>query len=168
MKRVAIVGRSGGGKSTLARKLGSRIGAPPVHLDALFWLPNWTESETAPFRARIEAATTGEAWIVDGSYVSRVADLTLGRADAIVWVDQPRLLCVWRVLGRVVREWGRTRADMGEGCKEKVDIAFLSYIWNWDRDTRPKLEAAIARHAAATPLIRLRSDVEIAAFLAGA
>jgi adenylate kinase family enzyme len=167
-RRVAVIGCSGGGKSTLARKLGDRLGAPVVHLDVLFWQPNWAESDTVSFRARIEAATAGDGWIVDGTYVSRVGDLTLGRADTIVWVDQPRRVCLWRVLVRTWREWGRTRIDMAEGCKEKVDAEFLSYIWNWDRLTRPRVEAAIARHAPDIPLIRLRSDSEIAAFVAGA
>lgn len=168
MRRVAVIGRSGGGKSTLARRLGEALGLPVVHLDVLFWRPGWVESETGPFRERLEAATAGGAWITDGTFTSRVADLTLGRADTIVWVDQPRLTCVRRALTRWLRERGGARADMAEGCDEKIDFEFLAYIWNWDRDSRPQLEVAIARYAPATPLIRLRSDDEIADFLARA
>ena len=45
--RVIIVGNSGSGKSTLAREMGERLGLPVVHLDKLFWLPNWIESSAA-------------------------------------------------------------------------------------------------------------------------
>lgn len=168
MRRVAVIGCSGGGKSTLARKLGERLGLPVVHLDVVFWRPGWVESETGPMRERLEAATAGGAWITDGNFTSRVADLTLGRADTIIWVDQPLRVCLWRALWRALSQQGRTRADMAEGCAEKFDLAFYGYIWNWNRNTRPKVEAAIARYARETPLIRLRSDAEIAAFLAGA
>ncbi len=45
--RVIIVGNSGSGKSTLAREMGERFGLPVVHLDKLFWLPNWIERSAA-------------------------------------------------------------------------------------------------------------------------
>ena len=45
--RVIIVGNSGSGKSTLAREMGERLGLPVVHLDKLFWLPNWIERSAA-------------------------------------------------------------------------------------------------------------------------
>ncbi|WP_293906872.1 hypothetical protein [Phenylobacterium sp.] len=35
MRRILIIGNSGGGKSTLARKLGGKLGLPVVHLDVL-------------------------------------------------------------------------------------------------------------------------------------
>jgi adenylate kinase family enzyme len=165
MRRVAVIGCSGGGKSTLARKLGAKLGLPVVHLDVCFWLPGWVESETGPMRERLLAATEGGAWVVDGNFVSRVADLTLGRADAIVWVDQPRRVCLWRAFWRSLSQRGRARADMAAGCDEKFDLNFYAYIWNWDRHTRPKVEAAIARQAPGIPLIRLRNDAEITAFL---
>lgn len=166
MERVAVIGRSGGGKSTLSRRLGERLGMPVIHLDVLFWRPGWVESEPGPFRERVAAATAADRWITDGNFLSN-ADLYFTAADAIVWVDQPRLLCVRRALLRVLRERGRRRADMAEGCDEKFDLAFLAYIWNWDRLTRPRVEAALARHAPNTPLFRLTSDAAIADFLAG-
>lgn len=165
MKRISVIGCSGGGKSTLARKLGEKLGLPVVHLDVVFWRPGWVESETEPMRERLLAATDGDAWVIDGNFVSRVADLTLGRADTIVWVDQPRLVCLRRAVTRWWKERGSNRADMAEGCDEKFDLHFYAYIWNWDRDTRPKVEAAIARLAPDIPLVRLRNDREIAAFL---
>lgn len=36
MRRVLIIGNSGGGKSTLARRLGEKLGLPVIHLDVLF------------------------------------------------------------------------------------------------------------------------------------
>jgi len=43
MRRIAVTGTSGSGKSTVARILGARLGLPVVELDALFWGPAWTE-----------------------------------------------------------------------------------------------------------------------------
>ncbi len=41
MKRVAISGCGGTGKSTLARRLGKITGLPIYHLDSLYWKPGW-------------------------------------------------------------------------------------------------------------------------------
>ena len=166
MDRIAVVGCSGGGKSTLARKLGAKLGLPIVHLDVIFWLPGWKESDDARFRAKLEAALAGGRWITDGNF-SRMADLHFAGAEMIVWVDQPRTLCVRRALLRVIRERGGKRADMAEGCDERIDVEFLRYIWRWNAVTRPKIEAAIARHAPTTPVVRLRNDREITEWLEG-
>ncbi|HEY5072402.1 MAG TPA: hypothetical protein VII63_10260 [Caulobacteraceae bacterium] len=162
-----IVGCSGGGKSTLARALGERLGLPVVHLDVLFWRPGWVESEREAFGDRVRVALEAEAWICDGNYTS-IAEVSLSRADTIVWVDQARLLCLRRALWRVLRYRRGARPDMAVGCAEHFDPVFLRYIWTWDRLARPRMTAAIEAHGAGARLIRLASDAQIAAFLASA
>ena len=44
---------------------------------------------------------------------------------------------------RAVSERGGKRTDMAEGCDEKFDPEFYRYIWDWDRKTRPSVEAAL-------------------------
>jgi len=167
MERVVILGCSGTGKSTLARRLGAKTGLPVVHLDALFWEPGWRESDPAVFRQRVVEALAGGRWITDGIFNSKTFDLRLPQADLIVWIEQPLALRLWRVIWRALRHQGRTRPDMGPDCPEKIDLEFLKYIWNFDRKNRPRLEAAIARLAPTTPLVRLRGDREVARFLEG-
>lgn len=166
MQRVVIFGCSGTGKSTLARKLGERLGLPVVHMDALFWEPGWTEPDGEAFRARVAAALAGGRWISEGNYVSRTAELRLPGADLILWLDQPLWLRLWRVASRALAYRDRTRPDMGPDCPEKLDLQFVEYIWTFDRKAKPKIEAAIARLAASTPLVRLTGDREVADFLA--
>jgi adenylate kinase family enzyme len=165
MDRIAIIGCSGGGKSTLAQRLGERLGLPVVHLDVLYWAPNWTKGDYAAFRARLAEAVAGERWVADGNFPDS-GDLHFARADLIVWVDHPRLLCLWRSIWRVVATRGRRRPDLPEGCAETFDPWLWGYIWNWDRVTRSQIEAALSKHAPATPIVRLRNDREIAAWLA--
>jgi adenylate kinase family enzyme len=75
-----------------------------VELDALFHGPNWSEVPDAEFFARIEAATTGDDWIVDGNF-SRARHLTWPRADKIVWIDLPLSLSYTRLVARTFRRW---------------------------------------------------------------
>ena len=165
MQRIAIIGCSGSGKSTLARGLGSLLGLPVVHIDAIYWRPGWRESEEAPFQAALNAAAARDRWIIDGTFVGHSA-VRFARADTIIWLDLPTPLCLSRAFFRMASAFGQVRPDLAPGCPEKFDPAFYRYILNWNRDIRPGVEAAIAQHAEPARLVRLRSDREMAAFLA--
>jgi adenylate kinase family enzyme len=164
MQRIAILGCSGGGKSTLARRLGAKLGLPVVHLDALYWQPGWTEPEEADFLARVSEAAAGERWVMDGGYGASLP-IRLPRADTIVVIAQSRLVCLWRVIWRWLTHIGRTRADMGAGCPEKVDWAFVRFILTYPTAVWPKHAEAIALYGGEARLVRLTSDRAIAAFL---
>ncbi len=164
MNRIAIVGCSGGGKSTLARALGAALDLPVVHLDVLFWKQGWVESDREAFRAAVDAALAGERWVSDGNFTS-VADIRFTRADTIVWIDQAIPLCLFRAVWRTLTSFGRTRADLAPGCPEKFDLAFYHYIVTWNRAARPRLQSAIAVFGPQARLIRLRNDRDIAMWI---
>ena len=164
MDRIAIVGCSGGGKSTLARAMGERTGLPVIHLDNLFWKPGWTESRLEEFRPKVEAAAAEARWIIEGNFTSASA-LRFHRADTVIWIDLPVWLCLWRAFARMLFNFGRARADLSPGCPERFDFAFYAYIWNWNRATRPKMASALAELAPTARLIRLTSDRQKAIFL---
>jgi adenylate kinase family enzyme len=166
LRRIAIVGCSGGGKSTLARAVGARLGLPVLHMDSLFWKPGWTESDRDEFRAKVEAAAAEVACVMDGGFITH-STRRFERAEAIVWIELPIWLCLIRAIRRMLLNFGRPRADLAPGCPERFDLAFYDYIWNWDRRTRPRMAEALAEFAKNTPLIRLKSDREMAMFVDG-
>ena len=167
MKRVLIIGNSGGGKSTLARHLGDKLDLPVIHLDVLFWKPGWVESEDAEFRMEMAEVLQQQAWVCDGDFGSSM-DLRAPLADTIVWIDQPPLLCLMRAVWRMLKYRHGDRPDMAEGCGETVDFQFYSYIWSWNRNRRARFKASLGTHGAQAHVVQLRSDQEIVAFLAGA
>lgn len=167
MRRVVILGNAGSGKSTLARRLGERLGLPVVHLDVLFWEPGWTEPDNDAFRARVSAAIAGDSWVSDGNYLSRTFDLRLPRAELVIWLDTPRSTCMLRVLTRSLR--GGSRADLAPGCEERMFnrqyLEFLAYTWNYDRKSRPRLDAARQAIAPDVPVVHLSGSRQIDTFL---
>lgn len=167
MRRVLIIGNSGAGKSTLARRLGEKLGLPVIHLDVLFWKPGWVESEREDYRRRVLAALEAPEWICDGNFTSTFG-LRMALSDTIVWIDQPPLLCLFRAIWRAITYRKGGRPDMAEGCTEKIDFQFYGFILTYNRKVQPLLEAALAEHGAHARVVRLRSDREIARFLADA
>ena len=47
-------------------------------------------------------------------------------------------------VSRTLRNYGRDA--QADGCPERFSLEFYRWIYNYDRDSRPRLEAAIARH----------------------
>ena len=124
--RVAIVGTSCAGKSTVARELSRRLGAPHVELDELFWGPNWTARSAEEFVGSVERATAGSTWIVDGNY-STVRPLVLERATAVIWLNLPLSTLLPRAVKRTF--WRLvTRERLFNGNREPV-LGFLHSYW---------------------------------------
>jgi len=165
MRRIVILGNSGSGKSTLARRLGAKLGLPVVHLDALFYEPGWKPGDLERFRERAARALAGDAWIVDGNFLSLIGDLSLPPADEILWIEQPLWLSFARAAWRCVDPRGRARADLPRGCRDGLDRETLTFIWTFDRAARPDIEQILASIVPEKPVRRLYGDREIAAFL---
>jgi adenylate kinase family enzyme len=162
MRRVVVIGCSGSGKTTLARAMGEQLGLPVIHMDTLFYQPGWKPCDWGLFRAKLAEAIAGDAWITDGHFVETL-DLSLPSAELVVFVQQARWLRLWRVTWRWLTTRGM-RPDLPAGCPEQFDWPLLKFIWTFDREVRPRTEAALAAYA--TPVVRLDGDRQIAAFLA--
>jgi adenylate kinase family enzyme len=165
MKRIAIVGCSGGGKSTIARKLGDITGLPVFHLDAELWRPGWVMTPKDEELVIQQRLASGERWIIDGNYGGTM-EMRFARADTVIFMDFPRWRCLWRCLARAGRYWGRTRPDMGPNCPEKFDLEFLRWIWTFNHKQRPLVVERIERCAKHCRVVRLRTPAEVARFQA--
>jgi adenylate kinase family enzyme len=129
-QRIAVIGVTGSGKTTLAAQLARRLSVCHVEMDALYWEPHWTEAPLDVFRARVADALNGNAWVVDGNY-SKVRDIVWGRADTIVWLDYALPLTLARLAKRTFRRiitqeelWGSNRETF-RGALLSRDSIFL-------------------------------------------
>ena len=165
MRRIIVVGGQGSGKTRLSLALGHKLDLPVIHLDVLYWRPGWKPSGKAEFRARVAEAIAGDRWIVDGSFSGLAMDLTIARADLFVSIERPRWLRMWRVLMRSIFERDQARPDLPEGCPEILDWALAKEAWNYDSVRTPRIEAERLEYGPTVPVVRLRSDREIAAFV---
>ena len=137
MERIMIIGCGGAGKSTLARQLGEKLDLPVVHLDKLFWKPNWVQVSQVEFDALHQAELAKERWIIDGNF-NRTIDQRIERCDTVIYMDFSRFACLWGVVKRVLTTYGTVRPDMGEGCPERIDFEFLKWVWNFNKNKRER------------------------------
>jgi adenylate kinase family enzyme len=105
-----------------------------------------------------------ERWIMDGSY-DRTLHIRLPRADVVILLDFPRLLCTRRVIKRMLTNLGTVRPDMADGCPEKFAPSFLRFVWNYHRDRMPTVKRRLAEYFAGGSLVILKDPKSTIRFL---
>jgi len=123
-RRINVVGTTGSGKTTVARAIAERLGLEHVELDALFWRPGWGETPDAEFLPKVDKATRGDRWVVDGNY-SRTRAIVWPRADTIVWLDYSFLRVFWQLVRRTLRR-AATGEELWDGCRERLASCLFS------------------------------------------
>jgi adenylate kinase family enzyme len=180
MRRIAIVGNCGSGKTTLARELATTLDLTHIELDGLFHQPDWTPTPPLEFQAKLRAAmadadATTDGWTTCGNY-RETGLLNQNAADTIVWLDMPRSLIMRRVIGRTVRRaitrevlWNGNREPMTNFYKWDPQENVIRWAWVKFESYRQQGHAAMTDGTWAHATVHhLRSPAEVAAFLASA
>ena len=131
-EKIIIIGASGSGKSTVARQLSAWWDIPVVHLDKLSWKEGWIRASNEEFDSLVEQELAKDKWIMDGNF-PRTLKRRMDACDTVIYLDYPLWFCIFRVLKRVIKNYGKPRPDMNPGCPEKFDPGFLKRIWNFNR-----------------------------------
>ncbi|MFA7297409.1 MAG: adenylate kinase [Dehalococcoidia bacterium] len=171
--RIIVLGSSCSGKSTLAQRLADSLNAPFVELDAIHWRPGWTSTPDDEFRGLVEAATSGDTWVVAGNY-RRITQPTIWpRTDLFVWLDLPLSTTLRRMVRRTWRRWRTRELLWGTNVEDpwqhlrlwEYDKNLFTYTVLYHRSRRAEYARAMAdpRWAHAR-WVRLRSPAEIEAF----
>jgi adenylate kinase family enzyme len=145
-RRIAVVGTTGSGKSTLAENIAHQLHIPHYELDAFHWEPNWTEAPREETRRRVEEFTRMEAWVTDGNY-SFCRDIIWPRLEAIVWLDYPLVVILWRLWWRTWRRvikkeflWGTNYEKLWPQFFSKDSLFFWALkTYKKHRQTYPAL-----------------------------
>jgi adenylate kinase family enzyme len=162
-KRILVVGSGGAGKSTFARALAAKTGLPLIHLDRYYWRPGWQPTPAEEWNAVVMKLCRGQEWIMDGNYGGSL-EIRLRRCDAVVFLDFPKIQCLWGVVRR--RFGARARPDMADGCHERLDLEFLRWIWNYPRVSRPRIIRALRSAGSDVKIVTVASRENVRALLA--
>ncbi len=157
-RRILVVGSSGAGKTTVALRLARLLDLPVVHLDAEYWRPGWLPTPPQEWSRRVDVLSAGDMWIMDGNYGGTLGQ-RLRRAQAVVFLDLPRLTCLRRVVARSIRYRGRPGPGLPPGCPERLDLGFLRWVWNYGRRSRGNVIRLLA--ASGLPVVHLRTRREV-------
>lgn len=136
--KIAIIGFSGTGKSTLARKLSSFYAIPVLHLDAFHFKENWEEcSDEEMTKSVTNFLNTSSEWIIEGNYI-RIYPQRFYEADLVIYLAYNRFVCLKNVIHRYRTYKKKTRLDMAKGCEEKLDYEFITWVFYKGRSKQKK------------------------------
>jgi len=122
--RYVVVGTSGSGKTTFARKLAAVLDIPCMELDSFHWGPNWTPRPLDEFVQAVEQAASDRAWVMDGNY-SAVRPIVWSRATHVIWLNFDRTTVFGRILRRSL--WRTvSREKLWSGNRESFRRTFFS------------------------------------------
>jgi len=159
MRRVAVIGCGGSGKTTLANELGRRLELPVVHIDSHYWQiidGERVESTPEQWQACHRRLIEQDESIMDGMKLG-VLDERLARADTVIYLDLPTRACLSGILRRRMRYRGQPRPDLG--VYDRITWEFLRWAWSFRRQQRPTLLATVARFEGHTILLHRRREV---------
>src|SRR4051812_4422674 len=102
MKRVAVFGNAGGGKSTLARRLSATTGLPLYVIDKLQFKEGGAAVPRDDYLQRHRDLLAQEIWIIDGYGDAETVWERCSVADTLIHVDLPLPIHYWRVTKRLI------------------------------------------------------------------
>jgi adenylate kinase family enzyme len=166
VKRVAVFGNAGGGKSTLARKLAELTHLPLYPLDRIQFRAGGGKVPHDEYLKAHAELLQRDAWIIDGYGCRKSAWERFASADTLVYVDLPlRTHFLW-----VTKRLLKGLSETPEGWPERSPIlssTLSSYrvLWLCHRHLTPKYRELVSAAREHKRVHHLRSAAQVDAFL---
>ena len=166
MKRVAVFGNAGAGKSTLAQRLANLTRLPLYSVDRMQWRAGGAAVPHEDYlRAHADLLRQDE-WIIDGFGCVASAWERFSRADTLVHIDLPLVTHYWWVTKRLIKgPWTAPEGWPEDSPVWSSTMAGYRVIGLCHRELTPRYRQLVADAAGSKRVHRLRSPAEMAALV---
>lgn len=172
ISKINVIGTSGAGKSTFAKKLSSILNASYIEMDKIFWGPNWKWPSDEEFFQKLRNALSEPRWVLDGNY-TRTVPIKWEKIEVVIWLDYSFSRTLFQAIKRAIkRSWTQEEIWEGTGNRESFRKSFFSkdsIIW-WTitthGNTRQKYESYMSdQKFSHIKFIRLKNHSDAQKFL---
>jgi adenylate kinase family enzyme len=167
MERVVVIGNSGGGKSTLARRVAERYSLPYHEIDTILWEPGWRLADEATYKAEHARLIAEERWVLDGLGTRDSIPERLARATDIILIDMPVWMHYRLAAERHIAWITGHREHVPAGMTEPPPLdGLFKNIWDVDRSWMPEIRSLIeAEELRQKRIFRLTSVDDLGRFI---
>ncbi|MFY0641760.1 MAG: adenylate kinase [Bermanella sp.] len=139
MKKIAVFGKPGSGKSTLSKRLATATDIHLYPLDSIVYKSNGELVEREIFDREHAKILVSEKWIIDGFGPLASFYKRLDEADTLIYINLPYLTSYWLVTKRLLKgliikpEGWPKGASIVKGSLQSYKMLRLSpKFWNDD------------------------------------
>lgn len=166
MRKVAVFGNAGGGKSTLARRLAAITRLPLYSLDAIKYKPGGGEVPHEDYLKVHADLLRRDEWIIDGFGCVPSAWERFAAADTLIYVDLPVFTHYRWVTKRLVKGLFVTPEGWPENSPMwRSTMNSYRVIWLCHRRLTPRYRQLVHDVADGKAVHHLRSPRAMKAFL---
>jgi adenylate kinase family enzyme len=164
MKRVAVFGNAGGGKSALARELAAITGLPLHVIDKIRFRPGGSEVSREEYLQMHATLLGRDEWIIDGFDSIKLAWERFEAADTLIHVDLPLMVHAWWVTKRLVKGLFVSPEGWPENSPViRSSISSYRVLWPCHSRLTPKYRSYVSEVAHRKRVFRLRSPGDLKA-----
>lgn len=148
IKRIAVIGNGGGGKTTLSRRLHAVHQLPLTHVDSIQYIEGMKTREIEETRQLLSQIADAGEWIIDGFGPIDVIENRFSAADRIVSVDFPLWRHYWWCTKRQIKSIWLARSELPESCNEAIlahTVKLYRTLWRVHTQIRPQLLEILSR-----------------------
>jgi adenylate kinase family enzyme len=103
MRKIAVFGKPGSGKSRLSKSLASTLGIQLHQLDSILYENNGELVAREIFEKRHEDILSSDSWIIDGFCSMESFNKRIAAADTLIYIDLPYAVSYWFVTKRLLK-----------------------------------------------------------------
>ncbi|WP_196137221.1 adenylate kinase [Aliikangiella sp. G2MR2-5] len=115
MKRIAVFGKPGGGKSTFSKQLAKKLEVSLYPLDLFEYLADGTRVDAETYKAKHDEIIQSQSWIIEGLGTFESFYQRLDAADTLIYIDLPYSVHYRWVIKRFVMSLFRKPEGWPEG-----------------------------------------------------
>lgn len=165
MKRVAVFGNAGGGKSTLSKRLSEITGLPLHVLDKIKYESGGVEVSQEDYQQIHQKILSTDQWIIDGFGSMETLWPRLDEADSLVFIDLPLYVHFWWVTKRMITGYFNPPAGWPEKSPIfKSSMSSYRVLWLCHKYLTPKYREYVEQARNTKSVYHLKTTEQISQF----